>query len=631
MNRIRKLFFSPTPFKRSIFFLLGDIFFFSLSLFLSFWLRFDFHFPKKYFPLFWHSLPFFVILKLAFLYWFGLYRIIWRYVGLREFVNILKALSLSEIILFVLFKYFFPVFDLFLGYPRSIFLMDLYISILFISGFRITKRVYREFFNQNHISGGKRTLILGAGDVGEMVVRDLARRNFRDYHPQGFLDDDPMKRGTFIHGIPVLGTLEDLEKIARREGVEALIVAIARLSHRKLREVYYRAQEAGIKEIKAVPSLYAYTEPRVESLRLEDLRVEDLLKREEVKVEKEKIRKFLRGKRVLITGAGGSIGSELTRQVASFGPEKLVLFEIDETELHRMMLELKELYPEMEEKTIFVVGDITDREKVERVFREYQPEIVFHAAAYKHVPMMEFNPEEAVRVNIFGTYYVASAAVRYGTKKFIMISTDKAVRPTSIMGATKRMAEYICQALNDGNTEFVSVRFGNVLGSRGSVLPIFLEQIKKGGPVTVTHKDMKRYFMTVSEAVALVLQASVMGRGGQVMVLDMGKPVKILKLAEELIRLHGLEPYKDIAIKFTGLRPGEKLFEELLTAEEGTEATYHERIFIAKNTPKFSHEEIANILKEFQDIFGNNSKNLSQKIKETLRKYVKFYQNKDSL
>ena len=294
-----------------------------------------------------------------------------------------------------------------------------------------------------------------------------------------------------------------------------------------------------------------------------------------------------------------------------------------------MMLELEDLYPEVKERTAFVVGDITDGEKVERVFEEHRPEIVFHAAAYKHVPMMEFNPEEAVRVNMFGTYYVASAAARYGTKKFIMISTDKAVRPTSIMGATKRMAEHICQALNGGNTEFVSVRFGNVLGSRGSVLPIFLEQIKKGGPVTVTHKDMERYFMTVSEAVALVLQASVIGRGGEVMVLDMGKPVKILELAEELIRLHGLEPYRDIDIKFIGPRPGEKIYEELLTAEEGTVATYHERVFIARNSERFSREEIERILREFQALLEKRGEDLAREVKRTLQKYVKFYRPGD--
>ncbi len=615
------------PHKRFFFFFVGDILIFCGSLYLSFLARFDFHIPEKYLhDYLWPSLIFFVGVKCLCLYFWGLYRVIWRYVGLRDFLNIFIALSLGEGILFVLFKFIFPKFSFFVGYPRSIFLIDFYISLLFVSFFRISKRIYLEFLCKKcNISQSKKTLIIGAGNVGEMVIRDLRRNNFRNYYPVGLLDDNPTKRGSSIHGVPVLGGLEELKEILKQEKIEAIIVAITSINYQKLREIHQKARKAGIKEIKTIPRLYAYTEPQVDTLQLEDLRVEDLLKREEVRVEKEKIREFLRGKRVLVTGAGGSIGSELTRQVASFGPERLVLFEIDETELHHMMLELEDLYPEIKERTTFVVGDITDQKKVERVFREHRPEIVFHAAAYKHVPMMEFNPEEAVRVNIFGTYYMASAAVRYGTKKFIMISTDKAVRPTSIMGATKRMAEHICQALNGGNTEFVSVRFGNVLGSRGSVLPIFLEQIKKGGPVTVTHKDMERYFMTVSEAVALVLQASVIGKGGEVMVLDMGKPIKIVELAEELIRLHGLEPYRDIDIKFIGPRPGEKICEELLTAEEGTVATYHERVFIARNSKRFSREEIERILEEFRALLEKRGGDPAREVKRTLQKYIKFY------
>ncbi len=618
----------PTPYKRFLFFLLSDVFLIVISLYLSFLVRFDFNFPIKYFKnYFLLSLPFFVFIKLLFLYFFGLYTIVWRYVSLREFINILKAISLSELLLFCLIKYFLPRVYLFIGYPRSVFLVDLYISILSISGIRIAKRIYLEFLcSTYHKGNAKKTLIIGAGNVGEMVVRDLKRQNFKNYHPYGFLDDDPLKKKTLIHGVPVLGNINDLGYIVKQYGIEAIIIAITNINYQKLRNIYQKAKESGVNEIKIVPSIYAYTEPKVEPLRLEDIKIEDLLKREEITIEKEKIRKFLEGKKVLITGAGGSIGSELARQIASFGPQKLILFEIDETELHNLMLELKDIYPEYFPRIEFVVGDITDKDKVNKSFKQYAPEIVFHAAAYKHVPMMEFNPEEAVRVNIFGTYIVAKTSVKYGTKKFIMISTDKAVRPTSIMGATKRVAEYICRALNNKRTEFVSVRFGNVLGSRGSVLPIFLEQIKKGGPVTVTHKDMQRYFMTVSEAVALVLQASIIGNGGEVMVLDMGKPVKIVELAEELIRLHGLEPYKDIQIEFIGPRPGEKIFEELLTAEEGTVATYHDRIFIAKNSQGFSIEEIEKILEDFKELLKQPiKKNFNSEIREKLKKYIKFF------
>ncbi len=624
-----KNFFKPTPFKRFLFFLISDIFLISFSLFFSFWLRFDCKFSLLYLQkYFLPSLPLFLLIKILSLYYFGLYRIVWRYVSLREFLNIFKALTFSEVLLYFLIKYLLSFYDFFTGYPRSIFLIDLFISFFCISGIRISKRIYLEILKSDKKKSGKNTLIIGAGNLGEMIVRDLKRQNFKNYYPYAFLDDDPLKKGTFIHGIPVIGSIDELKNIIKQYKIEAIIIAITNIDYKKLRKIYQEAKESGVKEIKIVPKIYAYAdEPKLTSLRLEDIKIEDLLKREEVKIERKKIRKFLENKRVLITGAGGSIGSELARQVASFEPAKLILFEIDETELHNLMLELKELYPEFFPNIEFVIGDITDEKKVKRVFEKYKPEIVFHAAAYKHVPMMEFHPEEAVRVNIFGTYNVAKAAVKYGTKKFIMISTDKAVRPTSIMGATKRVAEYICQALNNKNTEFVSVRFGNVLGSRGSVLPIFLEQIKKGGPVTVTHKDMQRYFMTISEAVALVLQASAMGKGGEVMVLDMGKPVKIVELAEELIRLHGLEPYKDIKIEFIGLRPGEKLFEELLTAEEGTVATYHERIFIAKNSHNFSEEEIEKVLQEFQLVLNKNpEQNLGKAIKELLKRYVVFYE-----
>ncbi len=332
---------------------------------------------------------------------------------------------------------------------------------------------------------------------------------------------------------------------------------------------------------------------------------------------------------MLVTGAGGSIGSEIVRQVCAFRPRKIILFDIDETELHNLALTLNRLFPTLQEAIHFITGDVRDALRLQEVFAELRPEIVFHAAAYKHVPMMEYNPKEAVKVNIFGTWNLVRTAVQYGVLKFVMISTDKAVRPTSVMGATKRMAEYLCRAcdgLGDGPTHFVSVRFGNVLGSRGSVLPLFLDQLKHGQSLTVTHRDMKRYFMTIPEAVTLVLQASVIGRGGEVLVLDMGEPAKIMDLAERLIRIHGLEPYRDIDIKVTGLRPGEKLFEEILTAEEGTEASRHEKIFVARNEEKYSLEEIEKILGEFRDAVETPGLYDDGGVRKLLRSYVKHYE-----
>ncbi|MBE7414514.1 MAG: polysaccharide biosynthesis protein [Deltaproteobacteria bacterium] len=346
-----------------------------------------------------------------------------------------------------------------------------------------------------------------------------------------------------------------------------------------------------------------------------------------MEVDSDSIGAFLRDKVVLVTGAGGSIGSEIVMQAASFRPERLILFDIDETELHRMELKLKKIYPRHFNgngsaggRFAFVVGDIGNSERVRRVFSNYRPEIVFHAAAYKHVPMMEHNPEEAVRVNMFGTHVLADCAARSGVRKFIMISSDKAVMPSSVMGATKRMAENICAAFGSGRTAFISVRFGNVLGSRGSVLPIFMEQLKSGGPLTVTHREIKRYFMTISEAVSLVLQAAVIGKGGEVLVLDMGEPVRIADLAEELIRINGLEPYKDVGIEFTGLRAGEKLYEEVFTDEEVLKVSAHRKILISRSAASYTLRDIERILGEFEPHLSGAGRH--KELKGLLRKYV---------
>lgn len=379
-----------------------------------------------------------------------------------------------------------------------------------------------------------------------------------------------------------------------------------------MRKLYEIAKNLKL-EIKIVPRIYDFHRPDINIKKLEDIKVEDLLGRQAVKIDFKGINDLLMNKTVLVTGAGGSIGSEIVMQVCGFHPEKVILLDIDETELHNMKQRLEMLFPDLwdrqlehsrvQDKVVFITGDIRDSDLVDEVFRKFMPQIVFHAAACKHVPMMEINPKEAIKTNMFGTYNVVKTSTKYQAGRFILISTDKAVRPTSIMGTTKRMAEYICTAFSGvGGTCFLSVRFGNVLGSRGSVLPIFLEQIKHGGPVKVTHRDVQRYFMTIPEAVSLVLQSAIIGKCGDVLVLDMGEPVKVLTLAEDLIKIHGLKPYKDIAIEFVGLRPGEKLFEEILTAEEGTTTTNHEKIFIAQNSTYYSKDEIEKILKGFEKL-----------------------------
>jgi FlaA1/EpsC-like NDP-sugar epimerase len=471
-------------------------------------------------------------------------------------------------------------------------------------------------------------------------------QNYTLFYPVAILDDSVAKLGESIHGIRVEGPIADLSETVKRHNAEAVIIAIPNMDHKSLKSIFTLARESGVKTIKIVPRIYDSQKPSINLRNLEEISIEDLIGRQSVVVDNAAIKVFLEEKSILITGAGGSIGSELAMQVAGCGPKRLVLLDVDETELHNLELRLKQTFPiqstAIEEdarllpqemllpsncKVSFVVTDIRDQPLVEQIFATVKPDVIFHAAAYKHVPMMEYNAQEAVKVNLFGTRNLSNAAVRNGTQKFIMISTDKAVRPTSVMGATKRMAEYICKTFNDEQgTEFVSVRFGNVLGSRGSVLPTFLEQLRHGGPLTVTHQDMVRYFMTIHEAVSLVLQASVLGEGGEVMVLDMGEPVKIVNLAEDLIRIHGLEPGRDVDIVFTGIRPGEKLFEEMLTAEEGILASKHAKVFVARDNELYTKTELDGILAEFQILANAGIKsNHDGSIRKALKKYVKHY------
>ncbi len=475
----------------------------------------------------------------------------------------------------------------------------------------------------------------------------MIRQKFADYYPVAFLDDDTDKIGSYINGVRVTGKIDALQETVSRVKAEAVVIAIPSLNYKELRKIYDFALKSNVKTIKIVPDMYSQQKPGITTKTLRDINIEDIIGRQNITIDLKQVEEFLRNKSVLVTGAGGSIGSEIVMQVCSFNPKKIILLDTDDTELHNLKMRIKQncdflftngkkegIYGKTSmEKTdfpdnvCFVIADIRDKERIDAIFKKFRPHVVFHAAAYKHVPIMEYNPEEAVKVNIFGTYNLAVSSAAYGTEKFIQISTDKAVNPTSIMGATKRVAEYICSAFNAngcgtnncGKTSFISVRFGNVLGSRGSLLPLFLQQLKDGGPLTVTHKDMKRYFMTIPEAVALVLQASAIGRGGEIMVLDMGEPRKITELAEELIKIHGLRPYEDIEIKFTGIRPGENIFEEILTADET--ATKHEKIFVVKNTGKYSLAETEEMLNEFHDVMRDNVIN-SAPVRALLKKHA---------
>jgi len=628
---------NPTSFKKLLFFLLSDIALIALSLYLAFLFHFDFNLNIYYLSLIREALPWFITLKLISFSLFRIYKITWRYIGLFDMLNIVLALFLSGLVLIFLTRLDFSLFHSALyEFPKRVIAADMIISLFLISALRISKRLYLEVLPKSaHSKASKRTIIIGAGNAGEMVLRDMARRGYPEFYPVGLLDDDGLKIGTYLHGVKVIGNTEQLKMIIAKQAVEAVIIAIPSLNHKKLRELYEAAKRQNVDTIKVIPRIYNFTKPNIDLKGLEDISIEDLIGRQSITIDSQQIEDFLNNKSVLITGAGGSIGSEIVMQVCTFQPLRIVLFDTDETELHNLGLRLHRRFPDLADRLFYTTGDVRDAVRVEEVLREFRPQIIFHAAALKHVPMMEMNPKEAVKVNMFGTYTIACAAKQHDVEKFIMISTDKAVRPTSIMGATKRMAEFICQAINDdgngsGNaghqTQFISVRFGNVLGSRGSVLPLFLEQLKHGEPLTITHKDMKRYFMTIPEAVSLVLQASVIGSGGNVLVLDMGEPVNITAFAEDLIRLHGLEPYRDIDIRFTGLRPGEKLFEEILTAEEGTDASKHKKIFIARNNTKFSLSEISAILNEFNEVLQDPSKQSHAKIRDLLKKYVKHYE-----
>ena len=609
--------------RSKILFLLADIILVSLSVLLAFLIRFEGQIPNRYFINIQGIILLALLITLPIFYFLKLYAFSWVYVSLAELVSLTKATILSFLLL-TAFYFIFRDHPIFSGFPRSTLFITYFFIFVLCGGIRFSKRVYLQIFSKGKTEFKEKTLIVGAGDAGEEILRNILATKKSPYFPIGFVDDEPQKQGVVIHGIKVLGKIDEIPEIVKSENIEAMIIALPSAGAKVIKKTVEMGRKANLRRIKIVPSLSEIMDGRVSVGNLREIEVEDLLEREPIQFDEKSIENFIYQKSVLITGAAGSIGSELSRQVAKFFPALLLLLDQDETGIFNISEELKTKFPKL--NIYSFVGDILDKNKIEKIFEKFKPKIVFHAAAYKHVPLMELEPEEAVKTNIFGTKIVAEASLRHKAEKFIFISTDKSVNPTSVMGATKRAGEMICQALNNG-TKFISVRFGNVLDSRGSVIPIFREQIKKGGPVEVTHPEMKRYFMVTSEACLLVMQAGAMGRGGEVFVLDMGEPIKILDLAKEMIRLSGFEPDKDIPIVFTGVRPGEKLFEEILTAEEGTLATQNQKIFMAKLSEvnenklnqgleslreavkKSNRKEIVNILKQLIPSYQPNDTN----------------------
>jgi FlaA1/EpsC-like NDP-sugar epimerase len=565
------------------------IVFFTLSLLLSFLGYDNMQMGDWWFPeLFLYWLGFTLIVKLTIFGILHQYQGWWRYASVSDLLSIIKGSHFSTLIIVVLWFFvqefgvakFVPALK---QMPHAVMLMDWAATIVVICGVRLAIRLYYE--ETQTVSSGRlsRLLVVGAGNAGEVLLREIHRMGETRYEVVGFIDDDPKKIGVRIHGVPVLASCEKIKEIAKKRNIDEIVIAMPSATHKQMRRVVELCRGTNLR-FSTVPDLVAIASGQVKVSQIRDVDINDLLGREPVRLDTEQISRFIKDKVILITGAGGSIGSEMCRQVSQFQPRTLLLLEQAENGLFFVERELRRNFPQIDYRAI--ICDIVDRKRVDWVFETYGPKVVFHAAAHKHVPLMELNPGEAIKNNVIGTRNVAEAADQFGSSHFVMISTDKAVNPTSIMGSSKRIAEMTIQCLNKrSNTDYVTVRFGNVLGSNGSVIPIFKDQIAAGGPVTVTHPEMQRYFMTIPEASQLVLQSATMGQGGEVFVLDMGEPVKIVDLARDLITLSGFRPGEDIEIKFTGMRPGEKLFEELAMTGENMQPTRHPKIGIWKNLP----------------------------------------------
>jgi len=558
------------------------------AVWIALYLRFDGEVPRDYQLLAWRVLPVLLVIRAASFWWSGLFHGILRYAGMTELRAIMRATTIGSVVLggvgYMVHR---------LALPRSVYLLEWLLALSAAGGLRFIVRVIgdpRGLLSREpaNVPG---VILIGAGNAGDLFIRDLHRSPSPAMRVVAILDDDPTKSGSLLHGIRIEGAVDraNLQRLVERTGAERVVLAIPTAAGVRTRQIVQVCRELGVK-LKSVPSLQDIAEGKAKVSLLRDVNIEDLLRRDTIELDSTLISKFLAGRRILVTGAAGSIGSELVRQIARFNPAHVLLVDFSENGLFFLERELRGAFPEL--RFSLHVADIRDEQRIAQIFREGRPDVVYHAAAHKHVPMMELNPGEAIRNNAVGTRVVAEAAGRQGCDAFVLISTDKAVNPTSVMGTTKRVAEMLVQSLSTKYaTRYVAVRFGNVLGSAGSVVPIFRAQIEKGGPVQVTHPDMTRYFMTIPEASQLVLQASALGRGGEIFILDMGEPVKIVDLARDMIVLSGLRPDVDIQIEFTGTRPGEKLYEELMLDDEAADATAHPKIRVARIAPQ-DHDSI---------------------------------------
>lgn len=601
-------------FFRSFSWVILDIVFINISLILSLILRFGEGWGT-FFYVYWGSIIYLTGFFLLFAVFFKLYRRIWRYLSIGDLFLIAEIVTGGIFATVLCLNWVNGV-----AFPRTVVALTWFFSLALVGGSRLIWRIYCERKGALN-RGQERILIVGAEDAGEVISREIIRRPDLG-ELVGFVDDDKEKIGKRIHNVKVLGNTEEINGILEKEQISTVIISIPAASGKEIKKIVDNVKNKEVK-IKTLPGLYELVDGKVSVSRIRDIRIEDLLGREPVDLNLEEISGYLEGRKVMVTGGGGSIGGELARQIYRFEPKSLILLDHSENGLFHINLELegKLLGVEIE----LVVADIRDRDKMDKIFKKYVPEVVFHAAAHKHVPMMEYHPDEAVSNNIIGTKNVAELAEKYGAERVVMISTDKAINPTSVMGASKRVAEMVVKDLGSkSNTKFVAVRFGNVLESDGSVVPMFKQQIAEGGPVTVTDREVKRYFMTLPEASQLVIQAGALGKGGEVFVLDMGEPIKVLDMAEELIRLSGLEVGEDIEIKIVGLRPGEKMFEEILTEEERSGVlgdSGHEKIFIAK-VEEVEGEKLGEDVKELEVLAREmDSEGIVRKLQEIVPSY----------
>lgn len=615
---------------------------FSLALMLAYTVRFDAMAGDTQKSWFLHDflpwLPFFVVIKMIIFGRLKLFRGGWQYASIRDVANILIASWLFVLVMFVLlvvfyylpehilnkqpFPYLGKIFHNYSIGGKGVLVLDFMATVFLVSAARLGFRIYREEMRPTSAEGVRRVLIVGAGNAAEAIIREIHRMTVERYRVIGLVDDDPAKSDIIIHGIPVLGATTDIREICEDKKVEEIIIAMPSATQKQLRNVIELCSGTKLK-FQSLPSVSDLIDRRVAVSQIRPIDINDLLGRAAVELDCESIARFLKGRRVLITGAGGSIGSEMCRQVCKFLPARLILLEQAENPLFDIENELRTLHPDL--PIIPCICDVYDRSRIMNMWDLHRPQVIIHAAAHKHVPLMERNPCEAIKNNILGSRNVADACCKYGASEFVMISTDKAVNPSSVMGASKRIAEIYTQSLNgrpECATQFKAVRFGNVLGSSGSVIPTFRRQIAAGGPVTVTHPDMTRYFMTIPEAAQLVLQAAATGVGGQIYLLDMGEPVKIVDLAKQMITLSGLRPDIDIDIKFTGVRPGEKLFEELRKEGEDIEPTVHPKIRVWKSR-KTNWDDVQRTMAELSELINCTDRDT---IVKALQRTVPEYQ-----